>query len=191
MLEYLLFSISAGVVMVSTNLDNLAVLLGLMLVMDHRRSLMGFAVAHGLVLCLSLAVATGLSQSGLPEWIGYLGIIPLALGLRGIWHQISGVEQTDDTPKGAVTSVVTLFLSLSVDTFAVMTPLLADSGPSYRLAALIGAGCASASLAAVAAWGAPHAQKLGPRVTRLERIAPYIMVCVGLYILLNSPTDIL
>ncbi|WP_170425000.1 hypothetical protein [Ruegeria arenilitoris] len=191
MAEYLLFAASSWVVMVSTNLDNLAVLLGLILVMDRRRSLLGFAMAQTLVLGLALAVATGLSQSGLPDWIGYLGVIPLGLGLLGIWRQVSGNGHESDIPKGEVASVVTLFLSLSVDTFAVMTPLLADSDAQFRLAALIGAGIASASLAGIAAWGAPHAQKLGPRAARLERVAPYIMVCVGLYILSNSPTDVL
>ncbi len=189
--EYLLFAVSAGIAMVSTNLDNLAVLLGLMLVMDHKRAVAGFAMAQAIVLSLVFAVAIGVSQSGLPGWIGYLGLIPLALGLRGIWQQFSGAERQADGPKGAVTSVVTLFLSLSVDSFAVMTPLLADSAPVFRLVALIGAICAAVLLASVAAWGAPYAQNLGPRVARLDRIAPYIMVCVGLYILLNSPTDVL
>ena len=191
MLEYLLFAVSAGIAMVSTNLDNLAVLLGLMLVMDHRRALVGFAVAQAIVLSLALAVATGLSHSGLPGWIGYLGLIPLALGLRGIWHQLTSSDRPEEESKGAVTSVVTLFLSLSVDSFAVMTPLLADSTVFFRLAAVIGAVCAATLLASVAAWGAPHAQNLGPRIARLDRIAPYIMVCVGLYILFNSPTDAL
>ncbi|WP_420587162.1 hypothetical protein [Ruegeria sp.] len=175
--------------MVSTNLDNLAVLLGLMLVMDNRRAVAGFAVAQAIVLALALGVATGLSQTGLPAWIGYLGLIPLVLGLRGIWRQFTTADQAEGEIKGDVTSVVALFLSLSVDSFALMTPLLADSAPAFRLTALVGAACASVSLALIATWGAPRAKILGPRVARLDRIAPYVMVCAGLYILLNSPTD--
>ncbi len=189
MVEHLLFAISAGVAMVSTNLDNLAVLLGLMLVMDNRRAVAGFAVAQAIVLALALGVATGLSQTGLPAWIGYLGLIPLVLGLRGIWRQFTTADQAEGEIKGDVTSVVALFLSLSVDSFALMTPLLADSAPAFRLTALVGAACASVSLALIATWGAPRAKILGPRVARLDRIAPYVMVCAGLYILLNSPTD--
>lgn len=191
MIDYTLFAFSAGVAMISTNLDNLAVLLGLMLVMEHRRAIAGFALAQVIVLALAMAVASGLSQSGIPSWIGYLGIVPLVLGLRGIWQQFTGTETDEAEPKGAVTSAVTLFLSLSIDSFAVMTPLLADSTPVFRLSALAGAFCAAVVMVAVATWGAPHAQSLGPRVARLDRIAPYIMVCVGLYILLNTPTDAL
>ncbi|WP_050602402.1 hypothetical protein [Ruegeria sp. 6PALISEP08] len=190
MLDHALFAVSAGIAVISTNLDNLAVLLGLILVMEQRRAIIGFAVAQTLVLTLAMTVALGLNQSGIPFWIGYLGIVPLVFGLRGIWKQYRNVEAREAESKGAVTSVVTLFLSLSIDSFAVMTPLLADSAPTYRVAALVGAVAAATALVAVAAWGAPRAKSLGPRVARLDRIAPYIMVCVGLYILFNSPTDI-
>ncbi len=191
MFEHVLFAISAGVAMVSTNLDNLAVLLGLILIMEQRRAIVGFAIAQAIVLSLAMTVAVGLDQSGIPEWIGYLGIVPLIFGLRGIWQQFRGTEADDVSSKGAVSSVITLFLSLSVDSFAVMTPLLADSTPSFRFAALVGAAIAACILVAVATWGAPRAKNLGPQVARMDRVAPYIMVCVGLYILFNSPTDVL
>ncbi len=177
--------------MISTNLDNLAVLLGLILVIEQRRAIIGFAVAQTIVLTLAMTVALGVDQSGAPFWIGFLGLVPLVFGLRGIWRQFVGSNSEETEAKGAVTSVVTLFLSLSIDSFAVMTPLLADSAPSYRVAALIGAALAASVLVFIAAWGAPRAKSLGPRVARMDRIAPYIMVCVGLYILFNSPTDTL
>ncbi|WP_209596198.1 cadmium resistance transporter [Ruegeria sp. HKCCSP351] len=191
MLDHALFAASAGIAMISTNLDNLAVLLGLILVIEQRRAIIGFAVAQTIVLTLAMTVALGVDQSGAPFWIGFLGLVPLVFGLRGIWRQFVGSNSEETEAKGAVTSVVTLFLSLSIDSFAVMTPLLADSAPSYRVAALIGAALAASVLVFIAAWGAPRAKSLGPRVARMDRIAPYIMVCVGLYILFNSPTDTL
>ncbi len=189
MTEHIIFAISAGIVTISTNLDNLVVLFGLVMVMQTRRAVVGFAVAQALILSLSLVVASGLDHTGFLNWVGYLGIVPLTLGLRGIWHQLSGAEERKIPERGAVTSVVVLFLSLSIDTLAAMTPLLADSTPAFRVAALVGAVCALAGLTTLASWGAPRAQSLGPRIARLDRIAPYIMVSVGLYILVNSPTD--
>ncbi|MEX0277309.1 MAG: hypothetical protein AB3N07_13470 [Ruegeria sp.] len=191
MIEHILFAISAGIVTVSTNLDNLFVLFGLIMVMSTRRAVAGFAVAQTIILLLALVIASGLDQSGLLNWVGYLGIIPLTIGLYGIWQQISGAEGRKMPDTGAITSVVILFLSLSIDTLAAMTPLFADSTPAFRFSALIGAFCALAMLIALASWGAPRAQVLGPRIARLDRIAPYIMVSVGLYILVNSPTDVL
>ncbi|WP_171121392.1 MULTISPECIES: hypothetical protein [unclassified Ruegeria] len=189
MVEHILFAISAGIVTISTNLDNLVMLFGLVMVMKTARAVIGFAVAQVLILSLSLAIASGLDQTSFLHWVGYLGIVPLALGLRGIWHQMSGKDDHKIPERGAVTSVVVLFLSLSIDTLAAMTPLLADSTPAFRVTALIGAAFALTGLIALASWGAPRAQNLGPRIARLDRIAPYIMVSVGLYILINSPTD--
>jgi len=191
MLDYVLFAISSGIAVISTNLDNLAVLLGLLIVMDQRRAIAGFAVAQVIVLAAATAIASGLNQSGVPNWIGYLGFVPLVLGVRGIWRQ-TRADDTQDVPVGgAATSVLLLFLSLSFDSFAMITPLLADSSVGFRVAAIIGALCAAALLVGVASWGAPRAKSLGPRIARLDRIAPFIMVLVGLYILINSPTDIL
>ncbi|NVO55187.1 hypothetical protein HW561_05220 [Rhodobacteraceae bacterium B1Z28] len=191
MIEYLLFSVSAGVALISTNLDNLAVLLGLMIAMEQRRAIVGFAIAQVIVLALAIAVANGLSQSGISSWIGYLGVVPLVLGLRGVWLQITATKTQEMSSKSAAASVVVLFLSLSIDSFAVITPLLADSTAAFRLAAVLGAGIAGAVLVIIAIWGAPRAKSLGPRIARMDRIAPYIMICVGLYILLNTPTDAL
>ncbi len=191
MLDHILFALSAGVAHVSTNLDNLAVLFGLIMVMGRGRPVIGFAVAQVILLTLAMGFAIGLSQSGYPSAIGYLGIVPLLLGVRGVWRQIKGEGQIDTQPQGAVVSVVILFLSLSFDSFAVLTPLFAESSPSYRLAGLIGAALAAATLTALAAWGAPKAKNFAPRLARLDRIAPYIMIAVGLYILSNSATDML
>ena len=191
MIEHILFAFSAAIVTISTNLDNLVILFGLIMVMETRRAVFGFAAAQMIILSLSLVIASGLDHSRFLNWVGYLGIIPLSLGLYGIWQQRkgSGERQLPDT--GAITSVVALFLTLSIDTLAAMTPLFADSTPAFRLTALIGAGCSLATLIGIASWGAPRAQVLGPRFARLDRIAPYIMVAVGLYILVNSPTDVL
>ncbi|WP_170354131.1 hypothetical protein [Ruegeria lacuscaerulensis] len=191
MLEHLLFAISAALVTVSTNLDNLAVLLGLIVVVSARRAAMGFIIAQLGILIVSLAIASGLSQTGILSWIGYLGVIPLVLGLRGLWRQFTLHGSTETQDYSHVSSIIALFLSLSIDTLAAMTPLLADSTTTFRLAALIGAVVAILGVSAIAVIGAPHAQSLAPRFARLERITPYVMILVGLYILLNTPTDVL
>jgi len=113
------------------------------------------------------------------------------VGGGGVWEQVGGTGRVDGPQKGVVVSVVRLFLRLSFDSFAVLTPLFAESAPSYRLAGLIGAVTAASLLTAVAAWGAPKAQSFAPRLARLDRIAPYIMIAVGLYILSNTGTDTL
>ncbi|WP_170480462.1 hypothetical protein [Ruegeria arenilitoris] len=191
MLDHILFALSAGIAQISTNLDNLAVLFGLIIVMGRGRPVTGFAVAQAILLALAMGFAVGLSHTGYPAAIGYLGIVPLLLGTRGAWQQIRKREQVETRPQGAVASVIVLFLSLSFDSFAVLTPLFAESSPSYRLAGLIGAVTAAAAMSLLAAWGAPKAQRFAPQLVRFDRITPYVMIAVGLYILSNSATDML
>jgi cadmium resistance protein CadD (predicted permease) len=190
MADHILFALSSGLVVLSTNIDNLVMLLALMVSLGVVRAATGFLVAQGLILSLSLGIATGVDHSGILNRVGYLGFVPLILGLRGIWRQAAqGPDQPADT--GAVSSALALFLSLSFDTLAAMTPLLAESTSAFRVSALVGAGISLLGLVALSAWSAPRALQLGPQIARLDRFAPYVMVLVGLYILINSPTDIL
>ena len=139
MVEHILFALSAAIVTVSTNLDNLVVLFGLIMVMETRRAVLGFAAAQTIILTVALIIASGLDQSRFLNWVGYLGLIPMSLGLYGIWqHWYAGDEGRPMPDTGAITSVVALFLSLSIDTLAAMTPLFADSTPAFRVTALFG-----------------------------------------------------
>lgn len=197
MADHILFALSSGLVLVSTNIDNLVMLLALMVSLNPMRAATGFLVAQGLMLSLSLGIASGVDHSGILSWVGYLGSVPLILGLRGIWLQVAqcpdqGPDKRPYQPAvqaGAVSSSLALFLSLSFDTLAAMIPLLSDSAAAFRVSGLVGAGAALMGLVALAVWTAPRARQLGPQIARLDSFAPYVMVLVGLYILINSPTD--
>ena len=191
MLDLVVFGLSAFMAQVLTNLDNLAALLALMLVSGAKRSVFGFLLAQLTVICASLLVALGVDDV-VPQWAGYLGVIPLGLGVFALVRQKSGSGAQADPhlETGASVVVVTLlFLSLSMDTFAVLAPLLADSAPGYRMAGVAGAALAVLSLATLAILGAKAPLMTGALAQRLETLVPYVMICAGLYILSNSWTD--
>ncbi|WP_037306928.1 cadmium resistance transporter [Ruegeria halocynthiae] len=191
MLDHLVFGLSAFLTQILTNLDNLAALLAMMLVSGVRRSVSGFLLAQVIIIMASLLVALGVDDV-IPLWAGYLGVIPLSLGVLGVIRQQRGKETVGDPrlKAGASVFVVTLlFVSLSMDTFAVLAPLLADSTSGYRVAGLIGAGLAVICLASVALAGAQAPFMTGRLARRLEQLVPYVMICAGLYILSNSWTD--
>lgn len=191
MLEHAVFALSAFVAQVLTNLDNLAALTALMLVSGPRRSVLGFLLAQAIVIAASLAIAMGVEDI-VPGWAGYLGLVPLALGLLGVTRQLFATEgsESPNVVSGASILVTTLvFISLSLDTFAVLAPLLADSVPSFRVAGTIGACIAIVGLAALALIGSKATLVSERLAQKLERLAPYVMVCAGLYILSNSWTD--
>lgn len=191
MLDFVAFGLSVFIAQVLTNLDNLAALLALSLVAGAKRSVFGFLLAQVIVICSALMLAVGVADV-VPRGAGYLGLIPLGLGVLTLIRKRRGTDD-DANPKlqnGASILVTTLlFLSLSVDTFAILAPLLADSAPNYRTAGVAGAGLAACCLALIALLGSKVPFMSGSVANRLESLVPYVMICAGLYILSNSWTD--
>ncbi|WP_170393990.1 cadmium resistance transporter [Ruegeria arenilitoris] len=191
MLDFVLFGLSAFMAQILTNLDNLAALLALSLVSGAKRAVFGFLLAQGVVISAALLLALGV-EDVVPHWAGYLGLIPLSLGILALIRQRRGTESETHANLDAGASVIMvtlLFISLSMDTFAVLAPLLADSAPTFRTAGVIGAVLAALGLATVALLGAKAPFMSGTLARRLERLVPYVMICAGLYILSNSWTD--
>lgn len=192
-MDVLTFGLSATLAQVLTNLDNLALMMAMMVAVGARRAIGGYLVAQTVILVLALAVAEGL-ESGLPDRVGYLGLIPLGLGILGLWRQWR--RQEDEAPvkaieRGGLVAAVALYLSISVDSFSVMVPLLADSVGAYRWTALAGGGLGALLLAGVGMSVTRLAPTSLDRISRLERLAPLVMIAVGFYVLLNTGTDAL
>lgn len=190
-MDILAFALSAGLAQILTNIDNLAALLGLSLVMGPWRSILAYMLAQGLILTAAMGVALGANQVPFGS-AGLLGLIPLFLGMRGVWQQFGSAENSAEQGFSGRTSLVmttVLFLSLSLDSFAVMTPLLVESSPVYRGAALIGALMAVVLLGAIGLVFTKTARPTGSWIGKFERLAPYVMICAGLYVLLDSGTD--
>ncbi len=191
MLDLVVFAASAFMAQVLTNLDNLAALVALMMVSGPRRTVAGFLLAQILVISAAFFVAVGVDDV-VPHWAGYLGIIPLGLGLFGVYRQFQGGNDGDVPklpPKASILVTVMLFFSLSMDTFAVLAPLLADSAPQYRVAGVVGAVMAALALTTLGLLSAKTPIMTGGLARRLETLVPYVMICAGLYILSNSWTD--
>lgn len=191
MMDFLAFAISAFVAQILTNLDNLAALLALMVVAGTGRAVTGFLTAQTLIILAAYLFAIGV-EDVIPDWAGYLGLVPLTLGALGLVRQFRDGGH-DDVPevssKASTIAISLLFISLSMDTFAVLAPLLADSAPAFRTAGVIGAAAAAIMLGSVALLGAQTPLMTGGLARKLEKLVPYVMICAGLYILSNSWTD--
>jgi cadmium resistance protein CadD (predicted permease) len=136
-------------------------------------------------------VSAGL-ETGLPRQVGYLGFIPIGLGLYALVGRCLGTESTaaEQVSKSHVLAIVALFLSVSFDSFAVFTPLLADSGPGYTMPILLGAAISAVALAVGGAVLASMAPARVSRIERLQWLAPFLMIAIGLYVVINTGTDI-
>ena len=191
MIELIGISLSAALAHLATNLDNLAIMVGLILTIGQLRTLSGYLVAQTIMLAAAYVVSEGI-EAELPHQVGYLGLIPIALGFYALFRRHFTTEVEADEPAGRshVVAVVALFLSVSFDSFAVLTPLLADSGQVFTAGILIGAGVSALALGLLGAALAQLAPTKAARLERLEWLAPYVMIAIGLYVVVNTGTDI-
>ncbi len=180
------------VAFVSTNADNLLVLASLRSAGSvSRRSLsLGYLLGLAGVLLLVLMVA-GLSRLIPVHLVGFLGVVPIAFGIRQLAAPDAGEAEAPlaNGTRGEVALVASLQVASSGDTIAVAAPLLAESAvvPGlFTLAAFTSTGIAWLPLVdAVSRVGALRIflERHAPRA------APLLMIAVGAYILANTLPD--
>lgn len=194
-----LIIIGLGVVaFLATNGDNLLLLLAFLAnpTFKPRQVITGYCLAMSIL--LALAIGGALAGHLMPvEYLGLLGIIPLALGIKkliDLFRKAPKLQAKTHSPtiRRSNTMTVALFeLASGGDTVAVFAPLLAESklGPATALCmtyvALVVAWCA----AALYIWGHPKAARLLQRYARY--VVPFLMIALGFYILYDTATDLL
>lgn len=180
----------------STNTDNLLLLTILLGQRRQPRSAvwLGYAGCTVLIALGGLAAAR-LADSVPAEFAGWLGAIPLSLGIWKLFRavanrSVSGEAQPAVQALGAA-GVLVLMLANSADTVAVLMPLFAESPEplTYVMAVTV--------VAAALGW-CGVAQALGSRASvrrllqRAERwVVPVLLMAIGLYIMIDTQTDTL
>lgn len=185
---------------IATNMDNLLVLVMLLGANARRRSavLLGFLCSAIAVICVSTLGVAIESTIG-PGLIGYLGVVPLLLGLHMLYQSWTRTHATDEEfeplahtgePKIWLSTFILMF-SNSGDSVAVFLPLLAESGRSALLF-IVCSYLAMAVLWSGLSYLISGHQGLARRLEhRAEKIVPWIMIAVGIYILMDTATDTL
>jgi cadmium resistance protein CadD (predicted permease) len=179
----------------ATNIDNLALLVGWLLAGRGRNRLILVGHLLGMLTILVLTIAFGLGANLIPlEYVGYLGIIPVSLGLKGLYDlSRNSVATKTNSVSGHVTplSIAATQVANGVDTVLVFGPLLADSESRIDLVVVIGFVMMTFAWFGLARFLERHASRL----TLLERyghwVAPVVLILVGFYILDNTTTDVL
>ena len=131
----------------ATNVDNLLLLAALSAGGDRRRLVIGAILVSATVVLALSASASLLAGVLPPKGLGYLGVVPLALGLR---LAISGPSSHADTrAQSGVLPMAALLIANSTDTLAALAPLFAESSPQSRFGLAIGFFAAAAAGALV------------------------------------------
>lgn len=177
----------------STNLDNLLLLVSWQVGGGLTRGQLFRGYSLGMLGVLVVSLALGLVGYLFPlEYLGYLGIIPILVGLKILLDELRGKSGETEAVlvSGSLVAVAATQLSNGVDTVLVFAPLLADSLIHFDLA------IAMLFLIMIVLWFA-LAQLLSHQMGRLSIVdrlgrwlAPLVMIGVGLYILSNTSTDL-
>lgn len=188
----MLIAVSA-IAFVSTNIDNL-LMLSALLALSAVRPLpvvAGFLLATLVVILAALLIAR-LGDLVDTRYVGLLGLIPIALGLRGLLALLrkkAGPATPQSTSPG-MWRTAALILPMSGDSVAVYVPLLADTRPGLDAVASVTLLVSAVVLAGTARVLVSH-PTLGSRVGWLgARLMPWLMIGVGIYVLADTPTDV-
>jgi cadmium resistance protein CadD (predicted permease) len=189
-----LFAVVAGT-FAATNMDNLAILVGWMLSGQVARSHIAAGYALSIATVILVSAIFGLSSKIIPvQWIGWLGIVPMLLGVYALAGQFRGAEDQrvpDVAGHAAMFGVAATLVANSVDTIIVFAPLLVDTRDDIDPQLIGGFAVMGLAWYVLAAIMSRTAAKMDI-VTRVAGwIAPLIMIAVGFYILSNTATDVM
>ncbi|MFT6956437.1 MAG: cadmium resistance protein CadD (predicted permease) [Halieaceae bacterium] len=196
--DLLAISLVTVVSFIFTNLDNLILAV---VVLGSRPDQplpvqLGMVSAAVLILLVSL-LALAIGRTIDVGVLGYLGLAPIGIGLYTLFYSGRMVPVAGDEAASAKSgsswaiwlSTTTLLLSNSGDSLALLLPLLVESNAdSVMVVAVVFIGCAVvwAVLAKLLSRQPLLMRKLQDRG---ERLVPWIMIGVGIYILLDTGTD--
>jgi len=179
---------------IATNVDNLLLLVSWMLARQGStgRILTGYWIAAFAILLASWSL--GLSANVIPiNYVGYLGLVPIMLGVRMLFRQFRGRE---DAPVGlvpekfSILAITTTLFANSADTMLVFSPLLADSETGTDYMIVVGYIAMATTWFLLALFFSRHAARLQPVSVAARWLAPLIMIVIGFYILDNTLTDV-
>jgi cadmium resistance protein CadD (predicted permease) len=192
----------AATAFVSTNVDAFLLLVANSARAPASRNATAAAFVAATVLVLAGAWALAAASSVVPpSRIGLCGVVPLLMGARQVVDLVrrraprDPVEGTPSSRPPADTvrfgEALVLHLSISVDNLAVYAALLSDTLPPLR--ASIAATTLTLSLVWTAlARAALRIPGLAPVLLRRGRVLmAVLLVVVGVYILLDTDTDVL
>ena len=183
----------AVVAFVSTNLDNLFLLMALLSGAERRTAAIVIGYASAIALVLAVAVAASLVADIFSDtWLRFLGLIPLTMGIWRARHLARGFyaePAASIRPATGAFSVFAVMLANSGDSLGVFASLLSETSEPLILVAIATSLAMACLWVAAARWVVEH-PSLAPHLHRLDRIlVPILLIAVGLYILTDTATD--
>lgn len=186
-------------VFVATNVDEIFVLLALLADSRFRARdvVLGQYLGTGALVLVSVVAA--LLALVIPvQYIGLLGLAPIALGIRELLESWRGDEGDDvdesiasrsaSSAGGRVLAVAAITIANGGDNIAVYTPLFAIRS-AIEIALIVVVFVVLTAVWVAAAHWLVHHQALGAPIRRYgHRVLPFVLIALGVWILYEADT---
>jgi cadmium resistance protein CadD (predicted permease) len=182
----------AIVAFVSTNIDDLFVLVTFLA--DRHFTVRDVVIGQyaGMGALYAISGIAALISLVLPAaYVGLLGLVPLAIGINKLRclfgrDQNENLQSISDAKSRRALTVASVTIANGGDNIAVYTALFASHGISDRLtigimsAVMTGVWCLAAN------WLVNHRRLRGPIRRQAHRIAPFVLIGLGILILIRT-----
>lgn len=183
----------------STNIENVVILVSVFCAdsANARAVRLGFGMGAVMLLLASLLVLT--VSGWIPiRLLGLLGLIPIAFGIFELVRSSkndgcsnSAAGKISPEQGRVVLSASLLMMANGGDTIAVFAPLFAETAPAGVPVLVLGYVLSAAALSFLSGHVCVFPALSAPLKKYGARAAPFIMIGIGVYILLNTGTDLL
>ena len=189
---------AAAGLFVATNLDDIVVLTVLFAASARSSRLRGWQIVAGQYLGLITLIAVSfLAALGLTivpdEWVGLLGLIPLAIGVLALVRTLRGRDDDDDEAESALQAVGLLgvagiTIANGGDNIAIYTPVFRTMSTTDALVTIV------VFLVLLAGWCLfakviGTNEKVNEALEKVEHwLVPAVFIGLGVFILLESGT---
>lgn len=173
----------------ATNIDNLLIMASLGADPASRRNIIfGFVAAS--IAVLTIASLASFIENLVPaRLLGYLGFVPISFGIYLLF--------ANNASAGGETNTVTTWPAIAVlifansgDTVFALGPLFAESGDDARIGLATGFALISGLWLLLILTVSSRVAESATLSRLGHRLAPWMMIIVGLYILSDSTTDL-
>lgn len=182
---------------VTTDIDDLFVLVGFFSDPKFKPRQIAFGQLAGLAVLYGTSVVFSLLSLVISAaYIGFLGVLPIAIGLKELWERRQAGEpedDPDDSPggprmRGNMLTVAAVTIANGGDNLGIYTPIFATR--SALDVALIGLVFAAMTFVWVGAafWLTRHPTLGAPIRRHGHRVVPFVLVALGFWILHEAGT---
>jgi cadmium resistance transport/sequestration family protein len=185
---------AAAGVFAGTNVDDIIVLTVLFLASRANgkprawQVVAGQYAGIGLLVAVSAVAALGLTIVP-DEWVGLLGLVPVALGVRGFINALRAVQQGEDPSPvvaAGLVSVAGVTIANGADNISVYTPVFRSLGVADSIVTVSVFAVLVAVWCAAGAWLGSHKRVIGVVERFGHWLVSIVFVTIGAVIVLES-----